>query len=64
MTSLSIARVPGQDAGRDDAIADRLRLNPDDVQARLDEALDESMDASDPVQLTDSDDRGWTDTNG
>ncbi|WEK43690.1 MAG: hypothetical protein P0Y64_02345 [Candidatus Sphingomonas colombiensis] len=39
---------PRQDAGQDQSIARRLKENPSDRQAKLDEALDESMDASDP----------------
>lgn len=42
---------PG-DAGRDEAIARRLEKNPHSRDAKLDEALDESMDASDPPAVT------------
>ncbi|MFW2829400.1 hypothetical protein [Sphingomonas sp. ID0503] len=45
-------RDPRQDAGRDRSIADRLEQNPFDVEANLDNALDETMDASDPVEMT------------
>jgi hypothetical protein len=40
------------DAGTDTSIADRLEKNPESKQARLDRALDESMDASDPPATT------------
>lgn len=40
------------DAGRDRMLSDRLAADPENVDARLDEALDETMDASDPIQLT------------
>jgi hypothetical protein len=40
------------DAGTDESIAERLERNPDSKQARLDRALDESMDASDPPATT------------
>ncbi|WP_147417600.1 hypothetical protein [Sphingomonas cavernae] len=43
---------PRGDAGTDKAIAGRLKRHPEDVDARLDAALDESMDASDPPALT------------
>ncbi len=42
---------PG-DAGRDESIAERLERDPESKQARLDRALDESMDASDPPATT------------
>jgi hypothetical protein len=45
-------RDPRQDAGQDASILARLRANPQDVEARLDTALDETMDASDPPELT------------
>ncbi|SOB80718.1 hypothetical protein SAMN06297144_1204 [Sphingomonas guangdongensis] len=45
-------REPRQDAGQDASIAERLERDPEDVDARLDEALDETMDVSDPVSLT------------
>lgn len=40
------------DAGRDRSIARRLEKHPDSKDARLDNALDESMDASDPPAST------------
>jgi hypothetical protein len=40
------------DAGRDKDIAERLERNPESKEARLDNALDESMDASDPPSST------------
>lgn len=40
------------DAGSDKSIARRLEKNPDSQDARLDNALDESMDASDPPSST------------
>ncbi|MBX3594866.1 hypothetical protein [Sphingomonas sp.] len=40
------------DAGTDTSIAERLERNPESKQARLDRALDESMDASDPPATT------------
>ena len=43
---------PRQDAGQDKSIARRLKENPSDKQAKLDEGLDESMDASDPPSST------------
>lgn len=42
---------PG-DAGTDASIEKRLEKNPASKQARLDRALDESMDASDPPATT------------
>lgn len=51
-TASNQERSPAQDAGRDENIAERLARDPESVQARLDEALDETMDASDPVSLT------------
>ena len=39
---------PRQEAGQDASIAERLERNPESKEARLDAALDESMDASDP----------------
>ena len=41
-----------QTAGQDKSIAKRLEKNPASADARLDNALDESMDASDPPSLT------------
>lgn len=43
---------PRQDAGQDESIAKRLERNPESKEARLDNALDESMDASDPPAAT------------
>ncbi len=43
---------PRQDAGQDASIAKRLEKNPESAEARLDNALDESMDASDPPAAT------------
>lgn len=40
------------DAGQDEAINKRLKRNPESKDARLDAALDESMDASDPPAST------------
>ncbi|SOB79353.1 hypothetical protein SAMN06297144_0504 [Sphingomonas guangdongensis] len=40
------------DAGTDESIAERLERNPQSKEARLDRALDESMDASDPPATT------------
>ncbi|MEG3182337.1 hypothetical protein [Sphingomonas sp. LT1P40] len=40
------------DAGTDSSIEERLEKNPESKQARLDRALDESMDASDPPATT------------
>lgn len=40
------------DAGTDTSIEERLEKNPSSKQARLDRALDESMDASDPPATT------------
>lgn len=41
-----------QEAGQDKSIAKRLEKNPASEDARLDNALDESMDASDPPAQT------------
>lgn len=41
-----------QEAGQDKSIAKRLQKNPDSADAKLDNALDESMDASDPPAQT------------
>lgn len=43
---------PRQNAGQDASIAERLERNPESQEARLDTALDESMDASDPPAST------------
>ncbi len=40
------------DAGRDESIARRLAKNPESKEARLDNDLDQSMDASDPLSAT------------
>lgn len=45
-------RSPSQDAGRDESIGKRLEKNPASKEAQLDNALDESMDASDPPAQT------------
>lgn len=44
--------VGSADAGTDTSIAERLERNPESKEARLDRALDESMDASDPPAST------------
>ena len=44
--------VGSADAGTDTSIAERLERNPESQEARLDRALDESMDASDPPAST------------
>lgn len=46
------ADVKRGDAGTDSSIEERLEKNPQSKQARLDRALDESMDASDPPATT------------
>ena len=43
---------PRQEAGQDKSIARRLEKHPESSDARLDNALDESMDASDPPSST------------
>jgi len=43
---------PRQDAGQDESITRRLEKNPESQEAQLDNALDESMDASDPPAAT------------
>lgn len=40
------------DAGADQSIVERLEDDPESSDARLDTALDESMDASDPPSAT------------
>lgn len=45
-------RDPRQDAGQDKSIGKRLQKNPESSDARLDNALDESMDGSDPPAAT------------
>lgn len=56
MDSISVApNDPGEtrrDAGHDESISERLERNPESKDARLDRALDESMDASDPPAST------------
>lgn len=46
------APVGSADAGTDTSIVERLQRNPESKEARLDRALDESMDASDPPAST------------
>jgi len=46
------ATVGSADAGTDRSIVERLERNPESKEARLDRALDESMDASDPPAST------------
>ncbi len=43
---------PRQQAGQDQSIVERLARDPASPQAKLDRALDESMDASDPPSQT------------
>lgn len=43
---------PRQEAGQDRSIGKRLEKNPSSQDAQLDNALDESMDASDPPSNT------------
>ena len=43
-----VSQRPGQDAGQDATIRERLERDPFDADAKLDEGSDESMDASDP----------------
>lgn len=45
-------RDPRQDAGQDESIQRRLERDPTNAQAQLDNGLDESMDASDPISAT------------
>jgi hypothetical protein len=51
-TSQRPAPVGSADAGTDRSIVERLERNPESKEARLDRALDESMDASDPPAST------------
>ncbi len=51
-TEASDAPTQQKDAGHDESIAERLERNPESKEARLDRALDESMDASDPPAST------------
>lgn len=46
------AQDPRQEAGQDKSIAKRLDKHPESKDAQLDNALDESMDASDPPATT------------
>lgn len=48
----SPAPAIASDAGTDESIAERLARDPGSKDARLDRALDESMDASDPPAST------------
>lgn len=41
-----------QNSGQDKSITKRLQKHPDSLDAQLDNALDESMDASDPPSNT------------
>ena len=50
--SVGSGHDPRQEAGQDKSIAKRLEKNPGSADARLDNALDESMDASDPAAVT------------
>lgn len=52
MRASSTERDPRQDAGQDESITRRLERDPESKEARLDNALDESMDASDPPAST------------
>lgn len=49
---------PRQNAGQDESIAKRLEKDPASPDAALDNALDESMDASDPPSTTQPGDSG------
>ena len=49
---------PRQNAGQDESIAKRLERDPTSPDAALDNALDESMDASDPASSTQPGDSG------
>lgn len=51
-TASNQERDPRQDAGQDASIAARLERDPQSKEAQLDNALDESMDASDPPAST------------
>ena len=51
-------RSPRQDAGQDKSITKRMQKNPDSVDARLDSGLDETMDGSDPVAISEPGGRG------
>lgn len=52
------SRDPRQDAGQDKSIAKRLQKNPESVDARLDNGLDETMDGSDPVSISEPGNHG------
>jgi hypothetical protein len=52
------SRTERQDAGQDKSITKRLQKNPDSADARLDNGLDETMDASDPVSISEPGDSG------
>jgi hypothetical protein len=52
------SRTERQDAGQDKSITKRLQKNPDSADARLDNGLDETMDASDPVSISEPGDGG------
>lgn len=48
---MGATKTPNGDAGTDKSIRERLKRHPSDKDAKLDEALDESMDASDPPAI-------------
>ena len=52
MTETADTKARRGDAGRDTDIAERLDQDPEDKDAKLDQGLDESMDASDPPAIT------------
>lgn len=57
LDSMSVApandAAPNQgDAGGDESIARRMAKDPESKEARLDNDLDQSMDASDPLSAT------------
>lgn len=52
------SRTERQDAGQDKSITKRLQKNPESVDARLDNGLDETMDGSDPVAISQPSDDG------
>lgn len=45
-------RAQPKDAGNDPRLAERLKRNPSNPDAKLDAGLDKSMDASDPPAVT------------
>jgi len=51
-------RSSRQDAGQDKSITKRLQKNPNSIDARLDNGLDETMDGSDPVAISEPGSRG------